>query len=221
VILGRLLANWVVHDLDPVGQIAAVVAGDNAIEVGPRRTHHEGLTAPIPDRGVSSPYPRHSTPRQAPMTTSTDHARIIVNPFLIYGAAFLLAVLAQRIVPLPFLPPSSARLVGLLVFLAGFAFGLPAARAMRAARTTFNPQRSTTALVVEGVFRRSRNPIYVALLLNYAGLCIFFGTLWGLFLVPLVIWLTDRWVIIPEEAYLRTKFGDSYDVYASSVRRWL
>jgi len=155
------------------------------------------------------------------MVNTNDHPSIKVNPFLIVAGALAATVAAQWLRPLPFLPATVARIVGTVVFLLGIAFGLPAARLMRAERTSFNPSRATTALVTSGRFHLSRNPIYVAMLLNYTGLCIFLGTLWGLGLIPVVIWLMNRWVIIPEEEYLGRKFGMAYAEYLPAVPRWL
>jgi protein-S-isoprenylcysteine O-methyltransferase Ste14 len=152
---------------------------------------------------------------------TSDHAQVVINPFVIYGGLLVIAVLLQWLVPLPFLSPTLARVVGAIVFFLGLAVGLPAARAMRQVRTTFNPYRSTTALVTSGSFRISRNPIYVALTLNYAGLAIFFLTLWGLLLLPVALWMTTRFVIVPEEAYMRQKFGGEYERYTVQVRRWV
>jgi protein-S-isoprenylcysteine O-methyltransferase Ste14 len=155
------------------------------------------------------------------MNKTVDHAQVVVNPFVICAGTLVGAVLLQQLLPLRFLPPTMARIVGGGVFVLGFVFGLPASRFMRQAKTTLNPGRSTTMLVTSGPFSLSRNPIYVALLLNYTGLAIFFGTLWGLLLLPAVVWMMNRWVIIPEEHYLEQKFGAAYTRYRASVRRWM
>jgi protein-S-isoprenylcysteine O-methyltransferase Ste14 len=152
---------------------------------------------------------------------TTDRAQIKVNPFVIIGGALIAALLLQWLLPLPFLAPTLARIVGVLVFLLGFGFGLPAARRMRQVKTTFNPYHSSTSLVTSGTFRITRNPLYVANLVNYTGLVIFFRTPWGLLLLPVIVWLMNRWVIIQEERYLEQKFGDEYRHYKAKVRRWL
>lgn len=155
------------------------------------------------------------------MDNQIDHARLIVNPFIICGVALLVAVLLQWAIPLPFLPSPMAWIIGLIVFLSGFGFGLPAFRLMRKAKTSPNPNHPSTALITQGTFRYSRNPIYVAQILNYAGLAILFQSLWGLLFLPVVGWMMTRWVIIPEEDYLSQKFGESYLHYKESVRRWI
>jgi len=150
-----------------------------------------------------------------------DHAHVVVNPFLVHIGALAVGLLMQWLLPLPFLSVTAGRLAGAVIFLLGLAVGIPASRLMRMARTTFNPGRATTALVTKGPFQRSRNPIYIALLLNYAGLAVFFGTPWSLLLLPVVVWLMNRWVIVPEETYLARKFGNEYAQYSSMVRRWV
>jgi protein-S-isoprenylcysteine O-methyltransferase Ste14 len=157
--------------------------------------------------------------RSTQVNETSDHAQVVINPFVIYGGLLVIAVLLQWLLPLPFFSPTLARIVGVIVFFLGLVVGLPAARAMRQARTTFSPYRSTSALVTSGSFRVTRNPIYVALTLNYTGLAIFFLTLWGLFLLPVAVWLTARYVIAPEEAYMRQRLGDEYERYTAQVRR--
>jgi protein-S-isoprenylcysteine O-methyltransferase Ste14 len=155
------------------------------------------------------------------MDSKNDHAHVVVNPFLIYIVIALCAILLQRLLPLPFIAQSSARLVGVIVMLVNLMFGLPAVRRMLTAKTTLNPHHPTTALVFSGPYRFSRNPMYVGLTLLFAGLATFFQIPWGLALLPVVVWLINIWVIVPEEQYLEQKFGAEYSNYKSTVRRWI
>jgi protein-S-isoprenylcysteine O-methyltransferase Ste14 len=155
------------------------------------------------------------------MNQKAEHAQIVINPFLIYIALALLAVLLQKYMPLPFLSPPNARIAGLIIMVFNILIGLPAVRSMFLAKTSPNPHRPATTLVSSGPYRFSRNPMYIGLTLLYAGLTIFFQIPWGVLLIPAVIWLTTRWVIIPEEKYLEQKFGTEYLNYKSSVRRWI
>jgi protein-S-isoprenylcysteine O-methyltransferase Ste14 len=155
------------------------------------------------------------------MDTQNDRPRLVTNPFVIYIALGLCAVLLQKLAPLPFLAQSSARITGLLIMIINLVIGLPAVRSMFAARTSPNPGRPTTVLVLSGPYRFSRNPMYIGLTLLYTGLMVFFRIPWGLVLLPLVIWLITAWVIVPEEKYLERKFGDEYSNYKAMVRRWI
>lgn len=155
------------------------------------------------------------------MDTKNDRPRLVANPFLVYIGLGLCALLLQKLAPLPFLAPSSARLIGLLIMITNLVIGLPAVRSMFAARTSPNPARPTTALVHSGPYRFSRNPMYIGLTLLYTGLMVIFRLPWGLVLLPIVIWLITNWVIVPEEKYLEQKFGEEYSSYKSAVRRWI
>ncbi len=87
--------------------------------------------------------------------------------------------------------------------------------------TSFKPHEPSTALITEGPYRFSRNPMYLALSLLYAGIGIAADSPWTLaLLVPLLIVL-HYGVIIREERYLERKFADAYRRYKSSTRRWL
>jgi protein-S-isoprenylcysteine O-methyltransferase Ste14 len=81
--------------------------------------------------------------------------------------------------------------------------------------------KPTTALVTEGPFRYSRNPIYLALTLLYVGVALLINALWILLLIVPVLLVIRYGVIAREEAYLTRKFGDTYRQYTARVQRWL
>jgi protein-S-isoprenylcysteine O-methyltransferase Ste14 len=88
-------------------------------------------------------------------------------------------------------------------------------------RTTVNPYRAATRLVVDGPFRFSRNPIYLGDWLIYAGVMVWLQTAWPLLLAPLV-WATIRYgVIRHEERHLAAVFGDEYRDFQNTTRRWI
>jgi protein-S-isoprenylcysteine O-methyltransferase Ste14 len=155
------------------------------------------------------------------MNQKNDHAAVVVNPFVIYLGLGIIAVLLQRLLPLPFLPASAARMMGLTIMILSLGIGLPAVRGMLRAKTSPNPHKPTTSLIRSGPYRFSRNPMYIGLTLEYTGLVVFFQLTWGLLLLPVIVWLITVCVITPEEEYLEHKFGQQYITYKSSVRRWI
>jgi len=155
------------------------------------------------------------------MEQKTNHASVVVNPFVIYLGLAIVAILLQKILPLSFMSEISARVLGVSLLILNLGFGLPALRGMLQAKTSPNPNRPTTSLVLSGVYRLTRNPMYVGLTLVFAGLLIYFQVSWGLLFVPLAVWLITNWVIVPEEKYLGEKFGEEYLQYKSKVRRWI
>ncbi len=126
------------------------------------------------------------------------------------GPQFALSALA-RIIP-----------VALLV-VAGAAFDLLGLVAFRAFRTTVNPLRPerASALVTGGVYRVTRNPMYVGMALLLVAWAIYLSSLLP-FAGPIVFVLyITRFQIEPEERVLRNMFGEAYSAYAARVRRWL
>ena len=106
---------------------------------------------------------------------------------------------------------------------AGLAFSLLGIMAFRASRTTVNPlnPERASALVTGGVYRITRNPMYVGMAfvllawaVNLASVLPFLGV------VVFVLYIT-RLQIVPEERVLKDLFGDAYSRYAARVRRWL
>ena len=89
------------------------------------------------------------------------------------------------------------------------------------AGTHVDPALPATVLVVTGPFRFSRNPMYLARTLLYAGLALVMNTLWPLIaLAPLLV-LIQHGVIYREERYLDATFGHAYRQYQAQVRRWI
>ena len=96
-----------------------------------------------------------------------------------------------------------------------------AAHAMMQARTTVIPHRDPAALVSTGIYRRTRNPIYLGDALILTGLMLRWEAWPSLILLPLFVWIiTDRF-ITPEEDRLRDHFGPAFDRYAGTTRRWV
>ena len=92
---------------------------------------------------------------------------------------------------------------------------------MKRAGTNIRPDQPTLALVFDGPFRFTRNPLYMALTGLYLGITLLVNALWPLlFLIPVLGVL--RWgVVAREERYLEAKFGEPYRTYKARVRRWI
>jgi protein-S-isoprenylcysteine O-methyltransferase Ste14 len=153
--------------------------------------------------------------------TSPDTAHVLILPPLLYGTAFVMGLLLHLVFPIHILPTTLARGIGVVCVLVSFPLALLTLRALSRARTPVDPMKPTTALVTEGPFRYSRNPIYVALTLLYLGVAFLVNAWWILLLVVPVLVVIRYGVIAREEAYLTRKFGDAYRQYTAQVRRWL
>ncbi len=154
----------------------------------------------------------------------TGTAGVIARPPFIFLAALLLGFLVEHLLPLPFEMPVSApigAIIGGVLIVIGLAFVVVGIRNFTAAGTPVPTNEPTRALVVTGIHGRTRNPIYLGMLLIYTGIAIAARSPWMLILIlPLAI--TIRYgVVAREEAYLERLFGDDYRDYKARVRRWL
>jgi protein-S-isoprenylcysteine O-methyltransferase Ste14 len=113
------------------------------------------------------------------------------------------------------------QLLGGLLVGAGVLVIVLAGLALSRARTTVIPHLRPTALVTDGIYGLSRNPIYLGDALILTGLVLRFDGVVALILVPLFVWvITDRF-IRPEEARLRAGFGPAFDAWSARTRRWV
>jgi protein-S-isoprenylcysteine O-methyltransferase Ste14 len=152
---------------------------------------------------------------------TSDTAHVLALPPLIYGAAFIIGLLLHVAFPLHVLPTTLARGIGVVCVLVSLPLALATLRILSRAHTPVDPMKPTTALVTEGPFRYSRNPIYLALTLLYVGMALLVNAWWILLLVVPVLVVIRYGVIAREEVYLARKFGEAYRQYTAQVRRWL
>lgn len=110
-----------------------------------------------------------------------------------------------------------------LVALAGLSFSVAGGQAFRRARTTVNPLRpeNASSLITTGVYRVTRNPMYVGLMLVLLAWAILLASPLSLAGPVAFIAYIDRFQIQPEERILIEKFGPAYEAYRARVRRWI
>ena len=109
------------------------------------------------------------------------------------------------------------------VSIVGGIVGAVGVYSFRRARTTVNPMKpaSTTCLVMSGIYRISRNPMYLGFFLLLTGLAIFLSNVIAIVILPLFILYMNRFQIEPEERVLTYLFGQEFVDYKLRVRRWL
>ena len=120
--------------------------------------------------------------------------------------------------------PAALRLGAALVLAAaGIGAAVSGVVAIHRAKTTLNPFNpdETTSLVTNGIFERTRNPMYLGLLLVVTAWAVYLCVPWAL-LGPLVfVFYLNRFQIAPEERIMAAKFGNEFSAYRQKVRRWL
>ena len=110
-----------------------------------------------------------------------------------------------------------------VIFSAALLIGLSAVFGFHRAKTTVNPLKpeASTALVTGGVYRWTRNPMYLAMLLVLIGWACIVSNWAALAILPLFVIYLNRFQIEPEERALQSRFGAEFESYRRKVRRWL
>jgi len=123
----------------------------------------------------------------------------------------------------PIAPLSGRLWLALLVVLAGAAVCLAGVASFRRASTTVNPLKpeSASALVISGIYRHTRNPMYLGFAIILLGWCVLLGSAWAVLGVAGFVLYIGRFQIRPEERALRELFGAEFDAFCSRVRRWV
>ncbi|HTV65254.1 MAG TPA: isoprenylcysteine carboxylmethyltransferase family protein [Bryocella sp.] len=147
-----------------------------------------------------------------------DSPKVRIPPPLVFAGALALGFALERVFPLR---RRKARLAGAALIAAGAVLGGWARILFLKRGTTVLPFRPASALVEDGPFRISRNPIYVGFTAIYAGTSLLRRSTWPLLLLPGVVLVIDSMVIDREEAYLERRFGEDYLAYKAKVHRWL
>jgi protein-S-isoprenylcysteine O-methyltransferase Ste14 len=146
------------------------------------------------------------------------------RPPVLYVACLVLGFAVDRLLPLPLSYPEATlaySMAGGALILIGVAVMAAGARNFSRAGTPVPSNQPVHALVTTGIHGWSRNPIYVGMLLLYAGIGTAARSPWVLmFALPLIVILRYG-VIAREETYLERRFGDAYRDYKKRVRRWL
>ena len=139
---------------------------------------------------------------------------------LLAGAAMWLAasILPSLTFPLPY-----RWIAAVVLAVAGGAVAVLGVASFRRARTTVNPitPQAASSLVTTGIYRFSRNPMYLGMLLLLAGVAAFLANAAALIVLPLFVVYMNRFQIQPEERALSAIFGSDFTAYTQRVRRWM
>ena len=146
----------------------------------------------------------------------------IPPPLVALGVAAGMVALA-RWWPLARFELPSAWLLGFAVACVGGVISMAGARAFRRAGTTVNPlhPERASSVVTSGIYRYSRNPMYVGILFVLLGCFLAFGAVSAAIGLPAFVGYINRYQIAPEERILEARFGSEYASYRARVRRWL
>lgn len=155
------------------------------------------------------------------MTDKKDNPGVVAPPPLIFLSGLILGGMLTWLYPFPIMLGGLAVVLGNLLFLVGIGVIAIIFAQMRKAKTNIEPWKPTTKILDTGFYGISRNPIYLGMILIYLGISCLFNSIWFLPFLPLCLLAIHYGVILREEKYLESKFGEEYLDYKQRVRRWI
>jgi protein-S-isoprenylcysteine O-methyltransferase Ste14 len=157
------------------------------------------------------------------MSDSFDASSPVPWPPIIFATAFGFAIAAKWQWPLFIADSSYGPLFwfSILLILTGCGIALAAERRFLKAGTATLPTRPTIVVVADGIFRFTRNPMYLGMSMVLAGAAFFTNSWWFLLVLPFAMAAVTKLAIEREEIYLEKKFGPVYRAYKAQTRRWL
>ena len=150
------------------------------------------------------------------------HLRI--PPPIVALIGILLIFLSKDYILILYLHPHLQNTLSLIFLIIGFVIIFSATKEFKKSETTVNPMKpeTSTSLVTSGIFKYTRNPMYLGLTSILLASCFYFSSLLGIIVyVPLFILYITVFQIIPEEETMKGLFNDEYLDYCSKVRRWI
>ncbi len=151
----------------------------------------------------------------------TDIPGVIMPPPYLFLGLVVIGTALDAVWPMPLMPASMQIMGGgVLIVMAVSLLGSALVR-FRRAETHVETWKPSSALVTNGPYRVTRNPIYIAFGLAFLGLACALDNIWLAGLTVVLMIVLDVGVVRREERYLAAKFGDAYTTYCQHVRRWL
>lgn len=146
-----------------------------------------------------------------------------VPPLALFALFLVTMWLAARLTPGYAFHPLFRDIVAALLLAGSGVFGISSLLHFRRVGTTVNPldPDRSTSLVTHGVYRYSRNPMYLALLLALVAWGLVLTNLYALALAVLFVPYMNRFQILPEERVMEKRFGEAFSAYCEKTRRWL
>jgi len=150
---------------------------------------------------------------------STNGVKLMPTTYLLMSVVAIVAL--HLLLPVAKVVPTPWNLLGILPLVVGVVINLVADRAFHAAQTTVRPFEKSSALVTSGVFRVSRNPMYLGFVLLLIGLAVLLRSLTPYLVVVAFAALLERQFVAAEERMLAEQFGADWQRYRQRTRRWL
>jgi protein-S-isoprenylcysteine O-methyltransferase Ste14 len=138
-----------------------------------------------------------------------------------FNISALSMIILHFVIPVKKLVPAPYNFFGIILILLVLIMNIWASNFFKKKNTTIKPFQESDVLVTEGLFKFSRHPMYLGMVIGLIGLFILLGSTTPLLVIPIFVWLITNRFIFHEEKALEKKFGEDYVNYRKKVRRWI
>ena len=142
-------------------------------------------------------------------------------PPIYFFVSLMVMIALHYLAPIHLLLSTPLRYAGGALVVAGICVVAVAANAFSRVGTPVVPFEKSTVVVTNGLFRFSRNPMYLGMVMVLVGVALLLGSTTAFVPIPIFVWLIQYQFIFREEVFLEKLFGEEYLAYRNKVRRWL
>ncbi len=148
---------------------------------------------------------------------------VYIPPPLFYVVIFIAALFIQKRVSIAntLFHSLAIKVTGVILLIVALFFLVSSLRQFLLTKNTLILIKPASSLQTTGIYGITRNPMYMGLAIVYLGITCFIGNWWNIILFPLLILIVQEYIIRKEEEYLAFEFGQQYEDYKRTVRRWL
>ena len=162
-----------------------------------------------------------NSPHNTQTETKMDNSIPRIVPPVYFLAAVIAMVVLNSFAPIGYWLNFPWRFIGLMPLVLGFMLSLGSGNLFRRSGTPPRPGVRATVLVTKGAFRRTRNPMYLGLVVMLVGIATLLGSFSPVIVILFVVWILHSKFILREEKWMENWFGESYLEYKSKTPRWL
>ncbi len=154
-------------------------------------------------------------------TNDEKGAAVKFPPPLIFLSVIFFSYVLHYFWPIGIADVLFHKYIGIIILGLGISIVIIGKNTFSRAQTNIEPWKPTKKIITTGIYKYSRNPIYLALCVMQVGIGIIVNSLWMIISLAISVALVYHTAIKKEEIYLAAKFGDEYKIFKNKVRRWL
>jgi len=155
------------------------------------------------------------------MSIDTGPVRLQGTMPYLFMLPLMIGGLAENFIPTKLFPTIISIVIGTFFCLLSIPIIILALREFYKAKIIFDARKASTTLITTSIYKITRHPVYLSLILFYIGLSFLINSIWMLVMLVPAIYFIQKFSVEREEKLLEVKYGEEFQIYKASVRRWI